>query len=102
MKTYNGDRTIDGVVVTVDGQDLPDYAELKSFTNAGFEWSFEGPAATQLAFALLYDHTGDAALSARLAQPMMRDVTANLSNDWELTSADIETAIGQLEPVPAR
>lgn len=96
MKTYVGDRTIDGVVVTVDGKDLPDYVEVWEYCNAGFEWSFEGAAATQLAFALIYDVTGDAELGKRLAVPFMRDVTANFGNDWEMTESDMREALAQL------
>lgn len=98
MKTYAGDRTIDGIVVTVDGEDLSEFAEIHTFDKAGFEWSYEGTAATQLAFALLYDHSRDAALATRLAEPFMREVTANLGNEWEMTSEDIEAAIEGLEP----
>ncbi len=98
MKTYLGDRTIDGVIVTVDGEDLPDYAELCKFTDAGFEWSFEGVAATQLAFALIYDVTKDAELARRLAEPLMREVTANFGNDWEMTEADLRAAMDQIRP----
>ncbi|MEV8468850.1 DUF6166 domain-containing protein [Fluviibacterium sp. DFM31] len=97
MKTYLGDRTIDGVFVTVDGNDLPDYAEVCKFTNAGFEWSYEGSAATQLAFALIYDVTGDAGLAKSLAQPFMRTVTANFGNDWEMTDSDVLAAVAQVQ-----
>ena len=101
MKTYLGDRTIDGIVVTADGVDLPDYAELKQFSDAGFEWSFEGDAAKQLAFALLYDATRDAALAERLAEPFMKEVTANMGNEWEMTDEDIRLAITQMETLKA-
>lgn len=101
MKTYTGDRTIDGVIVMVNGEDLPTHAETKRFTATMFEWGFEGAAATQLAFALLYDHTGDAERSERLAKAFMREVTANFGNEWELTSADIDDAIATLDTVRA-
>jgi hypothetical protein len=96
MKTYRGDRTIDGVVVEVDGQDLQYFRDVKQFSNAAFEWGFEGQAATQLAFALLYDHTRDKDRSIRLAKPFMQQVTANFGNEWEMTSADIDVAINQV------
>lgn len=99
MKIYTGDRTIDGVVVTVDGEDLPAHAEVKTFSDASFEWGYEGLAATQLAFAMLYDHTGDAESSARLARSFMQEVTANFGNDWEMSSADIDHAIRQIDAV---
>ncbi|MDP0928944.1 DUF6166 domain-containing protein [Paracoccus onubensis] len=101
MKTYTGDRTIDGVVVEVNGQELPSHTDIRKFTNADYEWGYEGLAATQLAFAMLYDHTGDASLAIRLATAFMEKVTANFGNDWEMTSADMDSAIDQIEPVRA-
>ena len=32
MKTYEGRRTIDGLVVTVDGAPLPEHCDVKQFT----------------------------------------------------------------------
>ncbi|MBI6630880.1 DUF6166 domain-containing protein [Pontibaca salina] len=96
MKVYTGDRTIDGIVVTVNGKDLEDHSKITKFTSGGFEWGFEAPPATQLAFAMLYDHTGDAKRSKELAKPFMKLITANFANEWEMTSADIDTAIEQL------
>jgi hypothetical protein len=43
MKHYLGDRTIDGVKVTVDGAPLDPCVNVVEFTNNGFEWSYEGP-----------------------------------------------------------
>ena len=59
MKHYLGDRTIDGVTVTVDGVPLDPRLQVKEFTKNGFEWSYEGPEPRQLALALLADHLGD-------------------------------------------
>ena len=42
MKIYQGRRTMDGVVVTVDGAPLPVHDEVKQFTKYGFEWTYEG------------------------------------------------------------
>lgn len=96
MKTYTGDRTIDGISVQVDGQPLsPQYDKLR-LTEYGFEWSYEGPEPSQLAFALLFDHLGDAASAKALYQPFMESVVANFDNDWEMTSADIDAAIAAL------
>lgn len=93
MKTYVGDRTIDGIQVTVDGQPLPARTDLKAYSKNGFEWSYEGPEPRQLAFALLLDHLGDATRAAALDESFMRGMVANFANTWELTSADIEAAI---------
>lgn len=59
MTKYTGERTIDGLSVLADGKPLPHYEDVHRFAQYGFEWSYEGPEPTQLAFALLYSHTGD-------------------------------------------
>ena len=56
---YEGKRTIDGLVVTVDGRPLDEHYEVKQFTKYGFEWTYEGESPQQLALAILYDHLGD-------------------------------------------
>jgi Family of unknown function (DUF6166) len=93
MKKYIGDRTIDGIAVTVDGQPLSPYYDHLKLTEHGFEWSYEGPEPAQLAFALLYDHLGDAAVAKQLHKALMERVVANFDNEWELTSDDLDDAI---------
>jgi hypothetical protein len=93
MKRYMGDRTIDGIAVTVDGQPLPTYYDQLKLTEHGFEWSYEGPEPAQLAFALLYHHLSDAAVAKQLHKALMERVVANFDNEWELTSADLDDAI---------
>jgi len=93
MRIYQGKRTIDGIVVTVDGDRLPEHYEVKQFTNRGFEWTYEGNGPAQLALALLADHLGDDGRALVLYQPFMRAVVAELDNSWELTSADIDAAL---------
>jgi len=96
MKTYTGERTIDGIAVLVDGKPLsPHYDQLK-LTDYGFEWSYEGPEPSQLAFALLFDHLGDAAAAKSLHQGFMQRIVANFDNDWEMTGADIDAAVAAL------
>lgn len=96
MKTYTGDRTIDGIQVLVDGSRLATRAELKLYAEMGFEWGYEGPEPRQLAFALLVDHLGDARSAERLTDPFMTTVVANLDNVWSLSSADIDGALRAL------
>ena len=81
MKHYVGDRTIDGVKVTVDGVSLDPCTGVKEFTKNGFEWSYEGPEPRQLALALLVDH--------------LRDKEFNISQGyyyrpWDVVLAEIE------------
>jgi len=96
MKVYKGDRTIDGVIVTVNDEPLPQHLDVKQLTDDGFEWSFEGPASAQLALAILADHLGDNEKALHLYEPFMQEVVANFSNEWVLTSADIDEAIDAL------
>ena len=90
MKTYAGQRTIDGLVVTVDSRRLEEHYEIKRFTKYGFEWTYEGDSPHQLALAILYDYLGDKDRAVALSEPFMKTVVANLDNDWTLTGTDID------------
>jgi hypothetical protein len=96
MKTYEGKRTIDGLVVTVDGRPLPEHYEVKRFTRFGFEWTYEGESPQQLALAILVDHLGHNDTAIRLSEPFMAKIVANLDNDWQLTGAEIDAALRDL------
>jgi len=98
MKTYQGQRTIDGLVVTVDGKKLSEHYEVKRFTKQGFEWTYEGESPQQLALAILYDYLGDKDRAASMSEPFMKDIVANLDNDWTLTGADINTWLHRAGP----
>jgi hypothetical protein len=90
MKTYQGKRTIDGLVVTVDGERLDEHYEIKRFTKYGFEWTYEGASPQQLALAILFDYLGDKDRAIRLSEPFMKKVVANLDNDWSLHGGEID------------
>ena len=90
MKAYEGKRTIDGLVVTVDRKRLDEHYEVKRFTRYGFEWTYEGESPQQLALAILYDHVGDKDRAIRLSEPFMRKVVANFDQDWTLSGDEID------------
>jgi hypothetical protein len=48
---------------------------------------------------LLADHLGDDAKALVLYDRFMREVVAELDNSWELTSADIDAALRDLDAV---
>ena len=96
MKAYEGKRTIDGLVVTVDGRPLSEHYDVKRFTTFGFEWTYEGESPRQLALAILVDYLGERARAIQLSEPFMKLVVANLDNDWVLTGDEIEAALRAL------
>ena len=96
MKSFRGDRTIDGIVATVDGRRLDPRFDLASFTKNNYEWGYEGAEPTQLAFAILNEHLGDVDRAKALAAAFMRDVVANFGNEWELSGADIDQVLQAL------
>ena len=96
MKIYRGARTFDGLEVTVDGRPLPQRFDLKTYSKNGFEWSYEGAEASQLALALLADATDDRTALA-MCDPFMRAIVANFDNDWEITEEQLRVALRALE-----
>jgi hypothetical protein len=97
MKVYEGGRSLDGAVVTVDGKRLPPRFDLKKLSPAGFEWTYEGAGPAQLALALLADHLGDDQKALALYEPFMRAVVAQLDNAWRLTTDEIDQALASLQ-----
>ena len=96
MKVYEGGRSLDGAVVTVDGAPLDPRFDIRRFSPTGFEWTYEGAAPAQLALALLADHLGDDRQALALHQAFMTAVVARLDNAWRLTSSDIDQALAEL------
>jgi Family of unknown function (DUF6166) len=97
MKMYQGKRTIDGLVVTVDGKPLSEHYEVKRFTKFGFEWTYEGDSPRQLALAILVDYLGDNDQAIRLSEPLMKQIVANLDNDWQVSGDEIGAAIRAID-----
>ena len=92
-RAYRGERTIDGALVTADGQPIDEGLAVRTYTDHGFEWSYEGDGPRQLALAILLDHFGEAEGALAMVEPFMVRVVANFDNDWEMTSADVERAL---------
>lgn len=94
--TYRGDRTIDGVAVTADGEALDPRLDIKAFERRGFEWSYEGDGPRQLALAILAHHFGDERKALQASEDFMKRVVANFGNEWEMTTANIDTALANI------
>lgn len=93
MSTFEGSRTINGVEVTVDGRPLDRALQIKTYDGGFFEWGYEGDAPMQLSLAILSEYLGDSQKALSLANGFMKEIVANLGNDWQLISDDIRTAL---------
>jgi hypothetical protein len=96
MKVYEGGRGLAGAQVSVNGVPLDPRFDVKVFSRAGFEWTYEGDGPRQLALAILCDHLGDEARALALTEAFMREVVADLDNGWELTGAEVEEAVRRI------
>jgi len=100
-RIYQGDRTIDGSVVTVDGVSLDAQLSLQTYTDRGFEWGYEGDGPRQVALAILVEHIGNSdrakALCKALCEDFMLRVVANFGNEWEMSSDDIDIALRNID-----
>jgi hypothetical protein len=98
MTIYQGKRTIDGLVVTVDGKRLDEHYEVKQFTKFGFEWTYAGESPQQLALAILFDWLGDREQAIALSESFMNKVIANLDNEWTLTGEQVDAFVESAPP----
>lgn len=96
VNSYSGDRTIDGIVVTVNDSPLDPGLNIAEYTDQGFEWAYVGDEPRQLALALLLDHGLAPAQAIELSTAYMRRVTSRLENTWSLTSADIDAVLVEI------
>ena len=96
MKLYRGGRSLEGAVVTVDGEPLDPRYDLKQLSATGFEWTYDGAGPSQLALALLADHLADDGRALALYERFMRHLVAELDNSWELNSAEIDAALAEI------
>jgi len=92
-RIYHGDRTIDGSVITVDGAPLDAQLTLRTFTDRGFEWGYEGDGPRQVALAILAEHLADGEQAQSLCEDFMLYVVANFGNEWQMSSSDIDIAL---------
>src|SRR6476620_5608631 len=97
MTIYEGRRTIDGLIVTVDDRKLDEHYEVKRFTRFAFEWTYEGESPQQLALAILFDRLANKERAIQLSEAVMKTVIANLDNDWKLTGEEIDAFVRSRE-----
>ena len=97
MSTFEGKRTIDGLVVTVDGERLDEHYDVQQLHDLGLRVDLRGRQPQAAGAGAAGRASRDNARAIRLTEPFMRNVVANLDNDWVLQSSDIDRAIREIE-----
>ncbi|MBN2907293.1 MAG: hypothetical protein JXJ18_11345 [Rhodobacteraceae bacterium] len=97
--TYQGIRTQEGCLVTVDGQALPLRLDLASHSPTGFEWGYRGSGPAQLALAILAHHCGhDERRALDHYQRFKEEAIAPLCVDrWTISGELVEMYLEKLE-----
>lgn len=99
-KLYRGVRHSTGELeVFVDGKPLPLKLDVVNHSPTGFECGYHGSGPAQLAFALAFDHLGNARRAERCHQELKRLLVAQLPRDraWEFDSRVLANAIDVAE-----
>jgi hypothetical protein len=102
MKVYHGDANTNQVIV--DGRPLAMRREVRDYSQM-FGWGHGGRETSQLALAILCDHMHDVNRALRYVIEFKWDVLVNQcrrGSSWTLTTADIETAIKNIDRRIAR
>jgi hypothetical protein len=95
MKTYHGDRTTRGCIVTVDGKPLQPRSDLSGNATTAFDWGYVGGG--QLALALLADYFGDDRKAKAMAEAFEKAVIAELHRfRWTMNESDMAAALAPL------
>jgi hypothetical protein len=101
MKLYRGRRTARGCEVTVNGEPLDPRLDLRTFSDQGFEWGYDGSAPRQLALAILADHFSDVRTALDHHERFRLNWVIGMRDDeWSLTGADIDRALSEVVEVP--
>jgi hypothetical protein len=89
VKRYEGRRTADGAVVTVNGKTLDPRFDLRNHSPDGFHWGYGGSGPAQLALAIAADYFGDE-VGESIYQDLKWALIAPIQSDkWTLASQEI-------------
>ena len=73
---------------------LPLYLDEVNHSPTGFEWGYCGSGPSQLAFAILYDFTGDVDFSRSCYKQFKIDYISKFNQDeWSLDSDELYTIV---------
>lgn len=90
MKTYTGNRTDQGYVVTVDGMPLGNEAARISGDLLPFEWGNSGVCSGALAWSILVDALESDNLAKEYCDAFRMGVVANwITATWTITQGEV-------------
>jgi len=96
-KRYRGQRTDEGVMVTVNGLPLNPRRDLHNHSPDGFNWGYGGSGPAQLALAILADHLDNDGLALTNYQAFKSAVIAGLDGDeWTLSSENVSDILQEI------
>jgi len=97
-KIYRGERTRDGVSVTVDGKPLNPRTDIRNHSPSGFDYGHGGSGAAQLALALLADVLDDEIQTQIFYQAFKWQVIVPIKGDrWTLTDKQIIETVDDIQ-----
>lgn len=99
MKTYRGEIIGRKRRVTVDGRPLAPRLDLMNHGPTGFAWGDDSGGASQLALAILADHTGsdDEALEHYQAFHHAAIASLGAGDPWLLTAVEIVRVLDDMD-----
>ncbi len=87
--------------MSVNGEPLDPRLDLRTFSDQGFEWGYEGGGPRQLALAILADHFTDPKVALENFRRFLLNWAAGMRNDeWSLTSREVDQALSEVVEVP--
>ena len=101
MKVYRGERTSRGCTVTVNGAPVDPRLDLRTYSEQGFEWGYDGAGPRQLALAIVADHFTDSQTALMHHEKFLLNFVAGMRDDqWTLSSGDVDSALNDVVEVP--
>lgn len=96
--TYSGDKENDSKTAFINGsEELPPTRDVIEHGGSDkVTWGYRGTGPLQLATDLLIDAT-DVRVAEQHSKSFMLDVTSSLDNKWELTAAEIQEWVRDIE-----
>ena len=96
---FEGRRSQVGNIVTYGEENkiLPLFTDLVNHSPDGFEWGYGGSGPSQLAFAIIYQETGNLKTARNCYQQFKREIIQNFKHDsWVLREGVVDEWLSEL------